>query len=443
LLVSAYVYAVYCAVRYSEEAVARTLRDAKLDTRGSRKRLRVRREPYWRSLSEGLAIGFRRGARGGTWIARHYSREHGRRFQALGTADDVVEADGEHVLSFAHAQAAGRMWFAELARKDRDGDAGDHGPYSVARVLADYVADYRRRGGKALAALEWTIRAHIGPALGDLLVERLTRRRIEVWHAALAVSPRRLRTGLGERQRHARLDDSPEGIRRRRSTANRILGTLKAALNFAYHSRRADDPARWQVVKPFKETNAPKVRYLTDAEAQRLVNACQPEFRALVTAALLTGCRYSELAAMTAGDFTADARAVHIPVAKSRKARHVHLTNEGVQFFSQRAAGKETGSLLFPRPDGRPWGRAHQARPIIEACRIAKIAPAIGFHLLRHTYASRLAMRGVPLAVIAEQLGHSDTRMTEKHYAHLAPSYVGDTVRAAAGTLGLVEPLDG
>ena len=49
-------------------------------------------------------------------------------------------------------------------------------------------------------------------------------------------------------------------------------------------------------------------------------------------------------------------------------------------------------------------------------------------------------MKGVPLAVIAQQLGHSDTGMTERHYAHLAPSYVGNTVRAAFGTLGLVEP---
>ena len=57
------------------------------------------------------------------------------------------------------------------------------------------------------------------------------------------------------------------------------------------------------------------------------------------------------------------------------------------------------------------------------ACERADIEPAITFHILRHTYASRLAMRGVPLNVIAKQLGHSDTRMTEKHYAHLAPSY--------------------
>ena len=63
----------------------------------------------------------------------------------------------------------------------------------------------------------------------------------------------------------------------------------------------------------------------------------------------------------------------------------------------------------------------------------------VSFHILRHTYASRLAMKGVPMAVIAAQLGHSYTRMTEKHYAHLAPSYVADTVRAAFTSMGIVK----
>jgi len=64
-----------------------------------------------------------------------------------------------------------------------------------------------------------------------------------------------------------------------------------------------------------------------------------------------------------------------------------------------------------------------------EACARAGIAPAVGFHVLRHTHGSLLAMRGVPMAVIARQLGHADTRITEKHYAHLAPNYVADTIR--------------
>jgi acyl dehydratase len=57
-----------------------------------------------------------------------------------------------------------------------------------------------------------------------------------------------------------------------------------------------------------------------------------------------------------------------------------------------------------------------------------------------HTHASRLAIKGVASAVIAAQLGHSDTRMTERHYAHLAPSYIGETVRAGSTSIGIVEP---
>ena len=45
------------------------------------------------------------------------------------------------------------------------------------------------------------------------------------------------------------------------------------------------------------------------------------------------------------------------------------------------------------------------------------------------------------MGVIAAQLGHTDTRMTEKHYAHLAPSYIADTIRAHFPTLGMLATL--
>ncbi len=46
-------------------------------------------------------------------------------------------------------------------------------------------------------------------------------------------------------------------------------------------------------------------------------------------------------------------------------------------------------------------------------------------------------MGGVPIAVVAQNLGHADTRMTEKHYAHLAPSYVAEQLRKFAPTFGI------
>ena len=47
-------------------------------------------------------------------------------------------------------------------------------------------------------------------------------------------------------------------------------------------------------------------------------------------------------------------------------------------------------------------------------------------------------MKGVPMAVIAAQLGHADTRTTQRHYAHLSPSYVAETIRVTFPTLGIV-----
>ena len=103
--------------------------------------------------------------------------------------------------------------------------------------------------------------------------------------------------------------------------------------------------------------------------------------------------------------------------APSFSVQSLPAGNRGISFCSE-----QTGSL---------WKPSQQTRPLKEACTAAKISPAIGFHVLRHTHASLLAMKGVPMGVIAAQLGHADTRITEKHYAHLSPSYVADTIRAA------------
>jgi len=69
-------------------------------------------------------------------------------------------------------------------------------------------------------------------------------------------------------------------------------------------------------------------------------------------------------------------------------------------------------------------------------CAIAKITP-LGFHELRHTYASGLVNAGMPLIYVAAQLGHSDTRMVEKYYGHLAPTALGEAVKHFTPKLGI------
>jgi hypothetical protein len=205
--------------------MARTLQDAKLDTRAARLRLKKRREPYWRSLSEGLAVGYRKGTKGGTWIARHYSTEHGRRFHAIGTAEDITDADGTHILSFAQAQEAARKWFGHLARHDR-GEVRS-GPYTVRECVEEYLAwlqAHRKTGYDA----RHRVYTHILPSLGDVRCDRLTTAQIQHWLRSLAASPARLRSKKDSKRPNIRQLDraDPEAIRRRRASANRTLTVL-------------------------------------------------------------------------------------------------------------------------------------------------------------------------------------------------------------------------
>jgi integrase len=418
--------------------MARTLHDAKLDTRAARLRLRKRREPFWRSVSEGLAVGYRKGTKGGTWIARHYSAEHGRRYEAIGTADDVTDADGAHVLSFAQAQEAARKWFGDLGRQD--GGEAKNGPYSVSDCLQDYLTwlEGHRKTGKDA---RYRINTHISPKLGEIECGRLTTAELQKWLRELASSPARLRSKKDAKKPNLRelAKGDPEAVRRRRATANRTLTVLKAALNRAWREGKISSDDAWRRVEPFEQADAARVRYLTVAEAKRLPNAADVDFRRLAQAALATGARYGELATVCASDFNPDSGTIHVRISKSGKGRHIVLNDEGVALFKSLAAGKPGDALLLTKADGSAWKKSDQARPMADACNRAKIKPAASFHILRHTWASHAVMNGVPLMVVARNLGHSDTRMVEKHYGHLAPSYIADAIRAGAPTFG-IEP---
>jgi integrase len=132
-----------------------------------------------------------------------------------------------------------------------------------------------------------------------------------------------------------------------------------------------------------------------------------------------------------------NATSAPLRTSKAGKPRHVLLADEGRPFLAALTAGKLGDASIFRRAAGGVWGKSHELRRMREACRHAKIKPEASFHVLRHTHGSALAMRGA-MGVIAEQLGHADTRMTEKHYAHLAPSYVADTIRANFLRLGIM-----
>jgi integrase len=419
----------------------RLARDEKLDTRTARLRLAARHAPYWRNIQEGRAIGYRRAdpAKAGQWQARFLGKdkkgERVRRFLAVGTADDFLDADGIATLNFAQAQEKARDWFAELVREKRKPVE----PITVSQAMTAYVADYKARGGKAAERLQGTIDAHILPSLGDTKVADLTHVDVRKWHQSVAAAAPRIRTKKGADKQNTRTvsDDDTEGKRARRASANRILTVLKAALNLAFSDGAVPSDDAWRRVLPFKNADAARVRFLTDAEAKRLVNSAEGSFRPMVQAALLTGARWGELVQFRAADFNREVGTLHVRVSKTGKSRHIMLTEEGRAFFGELCAGKSGDRLVLPRADGEGWNKSEQHRPMQAACKAASVTPAIGFHILRHTYASRLVMLGVPLGVVAAQLGNSEA-ICAKHYAHLSPGFIAESIRAAFTPLGIV-----
>jgi integrase len=412
--------------------MARTVRDANLETRTARSRLPTRGKPHYRILEPGLHLGYRKLKTGpGKWVVRHYKGNEEYEIKNIGVADDFSDADGIAIISFHQAQAEARRRMVGLAHTA----AGVTGPLTVAQAMANYL-EFLETNRKSAPFATYVTDAFILPELGEIEAEALSTDKLRTWHAKLAKTSARIRTKDGEKQRFKDDGDDPERDRRRKATANRILTVLKAALNRAWRDGKVASDSAWRRVEPFESVDAARVRYLTIAEAQRLINASPADFRRLVQGALETGARYGELCALTASDFNPDSGTIAVRQSKSGKPRHIVLTDDGSEFFRGLTAGRPGNEFMFVKEGGEAWLRSHQAEPMKQANKNAKITPPINFHGLRHTWASHAVMNGVPMLVVAKNLGHSDTRMVEKHYGHLAPSFVADAIRAGAPRFG-------
>ncbi len=390
-------------------------------------------------ISAGLFVGYRRFRHAGsTWLARAYypvTRKH--KQISMEAADDHLDAYGGAVFAFFQAQEAARAWrpsaFADILPADAD-DA--NAPVTVADAVALYVEwlAANRKPTSARGADSHT-RAHINPTLGSIRLDRLTATHIRRFHEAVAARPARLCSRSGGVQR-VRETIGEDGKRRRRSTANRVLTELKAALSRI----AADHPGLllgdpWRAAKPCLNANSGRVRYLSLEERRRLLNAALTDLRRLIRAALLTDCRYGELCRLVCADFHSESGTLHIAEAKAG-ARTFPRDDEGVAFFASLTGGRGARHFILLRTDGRPWRADHQKRPMIIASAAARLDPPATLHCLRHTCASLRIMADPPLSPIAADLGHAATRMASKHHGHVALSWMTDAIWSTALGIG-------
>lgn len=415
--------------------MARTVRNSRIDSRDARIQLSVRPEPHWVKISQGCYLGYRKiSGRSGTWIARYRDRHGKHVYKSLGPSDDVLDADAAMVMSFEQAQIKARAWFQNAAGRDPDMRMG--GKFTVSQALDRYLI-YVEAHKKSHRHLRAYIGAYIRPKLGKYDCADLTSALIRRWHEEIANEPPRLRSKKGEGVRFREEDkDAEEAKRKRQLRANRHLTTLKAVLNRAWHDGLITHRDTWARVKLFPGVERQRTRILGYDEAKRLITTCEPGLRELVQAALLTGARYGELCGLQVRDFQIFSGSLHVRTSKSGKARHIYLTDEGIKFFQLLSVGRKPMEPLLPMSSGEAWRRDLYFRPFKAALVRAGIEKEFTFHELRHTWASLTIMAGAPLMVVAQNLGHRDTRMVELHYGHLTASFVRETIKATAPTFG-------
>ena len=210
------------------------------------------------------------------------------------------------------------------------------------------------------------------------------------------------------------------------ASVNRELQFLKHLFNVAIADGKADtNPVRG--VKLFKENNK-RVRFLTDDEETQLREAIGETEWPMVAVAIHSGLRQSEQ--FNLGwehvDFTTGI--LTVPRSKHGEARRIPM-NDTVREILRTRASRLKSPYVFPSQTGQTPinARNYMNRVFLKALKRAGI-DGFRWHDLRHTFASRLVMRGVDLRTVQELLGHKTVAMTQR-YSHLSPEHQLDAVQ--------------
>ena len=295
----------------------------------------------------------------------------------------------------------------QLLNADASHEAEEQAAPLFREFATRFLETYAKTNNKPseVESKEMILRVHLVPAFGEVALDDIEPREIEVYKA------KKLKDGLS------------------RKSINNHLTVLRRALAIA---------VEWGVIKHIPamrwlEPPPPEFDFLTFAEADRLLTAAEDQWRPMLTVAVRTGLRLGELLALRWSDVDLEGgrimvrRAVArgiIGTPKNGRSREVPLSEQARAAL--RTQGRR-GELVFSMPDGSMLTRGATKWPLKRALALAQLRP-IGWHCLRHTFASHLAMRGAPLKSVQELLGHGTIEMTMR-YSHLSPDARRDAVK--------------
>lgn len=288
------------------------------------------------------------------------------------------------------------------------------------------------------------IRMHIDPYFGDLDAGYITRdpmtrgvKSVSAWHAWLKKQDVLTRTGKAT------------GRKLSNKTCMNIHGLVSAAYRQALEADVAPVVDRNPfALRPVKKGARKETRvFLDDTQLAALLAVMDGDYALLVEFLAKTGLRWGEAAGLTVRHLhlaprTGEPRLEVVTALKHNakstgggvtlgrlksEASHRVLTVPAslVPRLATLVTGKSADDLVFTTVTGQPLRHSHfvdrELKPAIEATG-GLVPDRLRPHDLRHTCAAWLLRSGRTMYQVARQLGHEDSRTTEKHYAHLQRS---------------------
>jgi len=413
--------------------MGRVSADLRLQDRGTRARLKARSNPYWRMICEGQHLGYYKGARGSTWIVRYRSEATARCGikVSLGATDDIAQANGETILSWRQALDKAMRWL-ELQEKG-GAETAINPDITVAEAVESYIAmrDARRatQAGRAVRSdASYKLGTHVieDGKLSSIPLAKLTEADLKAWQLR---------------------------VKRRRTSIQRVINELKAALNRAWTEHRRSLPTDLPVVikhglaieAEAQQAKARDNQVVSDDQIRRIVAAAlalDEDFGRLVLLLAATGARFAQLRRLTVGDVQAEQGRVMVPESFKGKRRATAYIRVQV--------GADTLSALAPAIEGRPlsapllerWryvqvktGERRNACQVWErdtrgpwmtasemtrfwnrACEDAGVGASIIPYALRHSSIVRGLRMGLPIRLVAA-IHDTSVAMIERHYS--------------------------
>jgi len=271
-----------------------------------------------------------------------------------------------------------------------------------------YLENYAKPKKKSWRTDEKYIKAQLSPFFGDLMLSEIT---------SLDVSK-----FMVKRQK--------DGVRN--STINRELTVLKKMLSLAIEWEFDIQINPVKKGNYFPENEFRRERVLNYAEEKRLFHAAAAHLKPILSCALATGMRFSEILGLKWGQVDLLKKEITIKAesSKSGKKRIIPINDTLFILLKDLRSGPQTKSgnvFLYQDPKtGKVRPVTTVRRAFVMACKRAGIAD-FRFHDLRHTFGSRLIEKGADPISVKEILGHADLK-TSEIYLHTNKKRMKQTV---------------